>query len=174
MKNILENKLYYTSLKYDVLKNMEVGKAVIKDAVNSWEPLGFFVGIKDEEKREELAIAFSNMARDLIFENERVIKIGNRYDFNCYPPEELKDKPFKLSFSTFVFPILRRVIYGTIYSIDGVDNFNYDKFIDYLEKYSFLAINYDGYDFENCDVEAEFVCIISEAIKNMFNKELKN
>jgi hypothetical protein len=55
--------------------------------------------------------------------NERVLKIEKRYDFNFFDDAQ---------FNIIVFPILRRVILN-------VDNFNYDKFLEILERISFIA-----------------------------------
>ena len=141
-----------TKLKYDVLKNMLVGKAVIKEAVNRWEKLGFLDGIKDEDKIEQVAVAFDNIATDLVNEYERVSKIEDRYNFNS---------SYKAEFNVIVFPMLRRIICK-------VDNFDYDKFLEFLEQLSFIAINYEGYDFD-CDVEAEFCAMVSLLIEERFN-----
>ena len=141
-----------TKLKYDVLKNMLVGKAVIKEAVNRWEKLGFLDGIKDEDKIEQVAVAFDNIATDLVNEYERVSKIEDRYNFNS---------SYKAEFNVIVFPMLRRIICK-------VDNFDYDKFLEFLEQLSFIAINYEGYDFD-CDVEAEFCAMVSLWIEERFN-----
>jgi hypothetical protein len=141
-----------TRLKYDVLKNMLVGKAVIKEAVNRWEKLGFLDGIKDEDKIEQVAVAFDNIATDLVNEYERVSKIEDRYNFNS---------SYKAEFNVIVFPMLRRIICK-------VDNFDYDKFLEFLEQLSFIAINYEGYDFD-CDVEAEFCAMVSLWIEERFN-----
>lgn len=141
-----------TRLKYDVLKNMLVGKAVIKEAVNRWEKLGFLDGIKDEDKIEQVAVAFDNIATDLVNEYERVSKIEDRYNFNS---------SYKAEFNVIVFPMLRRIICK-------VDNFDYDKFLEFLEQLSFIAINYEDYDFD-CDVEAEFCAMVSLWIEERFN-----
>lgn len=151
------------SLKYEQLSEWEVGKAVLKDIVNRWEQIGFLDGIEDEKKKEMIAVAFDNMAYDLVTENERVIKIEKRYDFNCAPYDETDNFA---QFNVIVFPIIRRVIMKT-------DNFTYDKFLRALEKLSFLAINYDGYEY-NCDFEAEYCSVISGAIEEMLNNEKEN
>ena len=131
---------------------MLVGKAVIKEAVNRWEKLGFLDGIKDEDKIEQVAVAFDNIATDLVNEYERVSKIEDRYNFNS---------SYKAEFNVIVFPMLRRIICK-------VDNFDYDKFLEFLEQLSFIAINYEGYDFD-CDVEAEFCAMVSLWIEERFN-----
>jgi hypothetical protein len=163
----------FTTLPYDVLSNWAVGKAVIKGAINHWEPLGFLDGITNNTKKEILAVAFDNMAHDLLSEYDRVVKLEKRYNFNCSPDEEDYERgsleaPF--DFSVVVFPILRRVICGVVGKSDGATNFSYEKFLDYMEDLSFLAINYDGYDKE-CDIEAEFCYIISLLIKERFDNE---
>lgn len=154
--------IYGTTLRYEVLSNLEAGKAVIKDAVSNWEQFGFLDGIDDEVKKEQIAVAFDNMAHDIVFENERIIKLNDRYNFNFAQDDEKKHSP---KFDIIIFPLIRRVICKT-------DNFTYDKFIEYLEKLSFLAINYDGYEFDT-DIEAEICAFISCAIEEMFNN-LKN
>ena len=150
--------IYGTTLRYEVLSNLEAGKAVIKDAVSNWEQFGLLDGIDDEVKKEQIAVAFDNMAHDIVFENERIIKLNDRYNFNFAQDDEKKHSP---KFDIIIFPLIRRVICKT-------DNFTYDKFIEYLEKLSFLAINYDGYEFDT-DIEAEICAFISCAIEEMFN-----
>ena len=171
MKEILNEiveKYVPGGIRYEDLSKWAVGEAVIKGAVNEWETLGFLNGITNQKKKEMVAIAFDNMAHDLLTENERVVKIANRYNFNCAPDTE--DGEYSFDFATAIFPIIRRVIVGVIGQDEGISNFNYDKFLDYLEDFSFLAINYDGYDKE-CDIEAEFCAIISRIIHESFKRE---
>ena len=99
-----------------------------------------------------MAVAFDNIATDLVNEYERVSKIEDRYNFNS---------SYKAEFNVIVFPMLRRIICK-------VDNFDYDKFLEFLEQLSFIAINYEGYDFD-CDVEAEFCAMVSLWIEERFN-----
>ena len=164
MKEFIEKMIptFVTTLRYEVLSNIEAGKAVIKDAVSNWEQFGFLDGINDEVKKEQIAVAFDNMAHDIIFENERIIKLNDRYNFNFAQDDEKKHSP---KFDVIIFPLIRRVICK-------IDNFTYDKFVEYLEKLSFLAINYDGYEFDT-DIEAEICAFLSCAIEEMFNN-LKN
>ena len=156
------------SIRYEELSKWAVGEAVIKGAVNLWDTLEFLNGITNQKKKEMTAIAFDNMAHDLLTENERVVKIANRYNFNCAP--DSKDSEYSFDFETAIFPIIRKIIAGTPGAGNGISNFNYDRFLDYLEDYSFLAINYDGYDKE-CDIEAEFCVIISDIIIERFKRE---
>lgn len=155
----------FTTLPFEELDKWEVGKAVIKGAVNHWEPLGFLDGITNERKKQILAVAYDNITHDLLFENERVIKIAKRYDFNC--TDENNDY---FDFSVVVYPILRRVICGVVGKSDGAKNFSYKKFLDYLEEYSFLAINYDNFERE-IDAEAEFCTLLSLIFEERFDNE---
>lgn len=157
------NGFKFTTLRYEDLSNWAVGEAVIKEAIHHWEPLGFLQGIDDEVKKRQISVAYDNMAHDLLFENDRVVKLDNRYNYNCRQDDKDKYSP---EFTAMVFPIIRRVI-------TKIDNFNYDKFLDALEKFSFVAINYDEYDFEECDVEAEFCAMLSLLIIELF-KNTKN
>lgn len=164
MKNFLEEISIgnTTSLRYEDLSEWKVGEAMIKEAVKRWEQIGFLESLEDENKKEILAVAFDNMAHDLLVENEKVIKIKKRYDFNC---NEGNNAKVSLPFDVIVFPLLRSVVCK-------VDNFNYNEFLTYLEKYSFLAINYDGYDFiGECDIEAEFCALLSLIIEYQFNNK---
>lgn len=156
-----------TTIPYEQLSQWAVGEAVIKEAVKHWEPLGFLYGIKDNIKKEMVAVTYDNIAHDLIFENERVLKLEKRYNFNCAPEEE---KAFEFSFETVIFPIIRRVICGTAGNEGGTNNFKYSKFLDYLEDFSFLAINYDNFN-RDFDVEAEFCAILSLLIEKRFDNE---
>lgn len=166
MKKVLEyikNK-HFTSLNYKDLSQWEVGKAVIKEAMSHWEPLDFLHGI-DEQKKEEVAVALDNVTYDILSEKKDIIRLIKRYDFNCCVPDDVNIKINSdnvFDFQVDIFPLIRRVV-------QKVDNFNYEKFIEYLDKYSFLAINYDGYNRE-CDIEAEFIAILSKLIIEMFNK----
>ncbi len=171
MKNFLNDENFFkkdtfavSTLRYEQLKGLEAGKAVIKDAVNRWEQIGFLEGIENEAKKEVLAVTLDNIAHDLVTENERMIKIKKKYDFNCAQDDDTK---LSIPFDVMVFPLARRVICKT-------HNFNYDEFLTYLEKYSFLAINYDGYDYDfKCDIEAEFCALLSLIIENLFNNKEK-
>jgi hypothetical protein len=156
-----------TTLSYEELSQWAVGEAVIKAAVNRWQPLGFLDGIANKNKRDILAVAYDNIAHDLLTENKRVVDIKNRYDFNCNPDDE---KEYDFNFDVIVFPLLRRVVCGAVGKTDGATKFNYKKFLDYLEDFSFLAINYDGYNRE-MDVEAEFVAILALLIEERFDNE---
>lgn len=167
LNNIVE-KYVPGGIRYEDLSNWAVGEAVIKGSINMWDTLGFLSGITNQKKKEQVAVAFDNMAHDLIYEDERVSKIANRYNFNCAPDED--DTEHSFSFDVVIFPIIRRVIAGVIGGESGVNNFKYDKFLEYLEDLSFLAINYDGYD-KDFDVEAEFAGIISHLIVERFKKE---
>lgn len=172
MENLLEHFLMetkpenFTSLSYEQLSNWEVGKAVIKEAVNHWEYSGFLYGIENQTKKEMLAVAFDNFTHDALLENERIIKIAKKYDFNCAPDND----KYSFNFYYIIYIILRRVVCGVVGQSDGVKNFSYKKFLDYLEDYSFLAINYDGYDKE-LDLEAEFCSILSSIIEERFDNE---
>lgn len=166
IKSTLNYKLDdFTTLPFEELDKWEVGKAVIKGAVNHWEPLGFLDGITNERKKQILAVAYDNITHDLLSENERVIKIAKRYDFNC-----TDENNNYFDFNVVVYPILRRVICGVVGQSDGAKNFSYKKFLDYLEEYSFLAINYDNFERE-IDVEAEFCALLSLIFEERFDNE---
>ena len=161
-----------TTIPYEDLSKWCVGEAVIKSAVNRWESLGFFAGIENQVKKEALSVAFDNMAYDLLHETKRVVDIEKKYNYNCVPDGENAERgsiKATFDFCVVVFPILRRVICGVVGEDTGVNNFNYEKFLTYLEELSFLAINYDGFE-HDIDVEAEFVAILSDAIIKRFNK----
>jgi hypothetical protein len=162
-----------TTLSYEELSQWAVGEAVIKAAVNRWSALGFLDGITNKNKRDILAVAYDNIAYDLLTENERVIKIEKRYNFNCSPDGEDFERgslAATFDFCVVVFPLLRRVVCGAVGKTDGATKFSYKKFLDYLEDFSFLAINYDGYNRE-MDVEAEFVAILALLIEERFDNE---
>ena len=162
-----------TTIPYEQLSQWAVGEAVIKEAVKHWEPLGFLCGIKDNTKKEMLAVTYDNIAYDLLTENERVIKIEKRYNFNCSPDGEDFERgnlAATFDFCVVVFPLLRRVVCGAVGKTDGATKFSYKKFLDYLEDFSFLAINYDGYNKE-CDIEAEFCAALSLLIEERFDNE---
>ena len=156
-----------TTIPYEQLSQWAVGEAVIKEAVKHWESLGFLCCIKDNTKKEMLAVTYDNIAHDLIFEDKRVLELEKRYNFNCAPEE---GKAFEFSFDTAIFPIIRRVICGTVGNEGGTNKFKYSKFLDYLEDFSFLAINYDNFN-SDVDVEAEFCEILSLLIEKRFDKE---
>ena len=155
----------FTTLPFEELDKWEVGKAVIKGAVNHWEPLGFLDGITNERKKQILAVAYDNITHDLLSENERVIKIAKRYDFNCTD----ENNSF-FDFNVMIYAVLRRVICGAVGQSDGAKKFSYKKFLDYLEDYSFLAINFDDFE-RDIDAEAEFCAILASRIEDRFDNE---
>lgn len=157
MKELLNNEKYTnTSIRYEEISQWEVGKAVIDNAVNHWDEFGFLDGVDDDEKRKELAIAFDNVTNDLLDNDDRFADIVDKYEENC---------PF-IPFDVAVYAMLRRVICGNDFD-NGIDNFQYDKFLHYLERLSFLAINDEGYEYET-DIEAEYIAIISKLIIELF------
>ena len=166
-----------TRLPYKELAQWEVGKAVIENAVNTWESLGFFDGIEDEEKVCELAIAFDNITHDFLAEDERLNYIKTIYEINWNEDVMLGNNELEFGwfdFTVVVYPLLRRIICG-VKSINGtdeesIDNFDYDKFLDYLEELSFLAVDFTGCD-DDFDAEATFCDIIGLAITNKFKRE---
>lgn len=173
--DFLKNK-FFTTLSYNELKNWVVGEAVIKEAISHWEPLGFLDGL-NSNKKEELAIAFDNVAHDIIYEADDITRLIKRYNFNCYLPdnfsEKVEDEVTVFDLTNSIFPVLRRVICGASNTdSNGIDNFDYKKFVEYLDELSFLAINYDEYPFKNVDIEAEFIAVLSNAIISLF-KNLK-
>lgn len=167
-----------TRLPYKELRQWEVGKAVIENAVDEWESLGFFDGIEDKDKVRELAIAFDNVTHDFLAEDERLNYIKAIYEMNW--DVEFHNRFFSendefefsgFDFTVVVYPLLRRIICGVCGTDDkGIDNFDYDKFLDYLEELSFLAVDFTGCD-DDFDAEAEFCEIIDMAIRNKFKKE---
>ncbi len=160
LKHLKDKKIFFTSLRYEVLKDLAVGKAAIKDAVSHWEPLGFLDYIEDESKKEQVSVAFDNITHDILEENERILKIKEKYDF--------------FEFDMIVFPLIRRIICGNKFSKLYTDNFTYDKFLDLLEKYTFLTIRpSEFFDSEKYDMEAEFVCILANTIIENFNIKSK-
>lgn len=178
MRELLEHlkESNFTSIPYEDLSQWSVGEAVIKEAVNHWEPLGFLAGITNNTHKEILAVAYDNLAHDFLSENERLLKLRDKYNFNCSPDEgdDYKTDSYfaAFDFEVVIFPIARRVICGVPSTDDdGVGAlFTYAKFLDYLEDLSFFAINYDGYDKE-FDIEAEFAAMMSLLIEKRFNNE---
>lgn len=165
LKHLEKENQYFTSIRYKDLKNMKVGEAIIEQALNIWGSIGFLDDIEDEEKKKELAIAFNNITHDLLYGDDKVSTIKHRYNYNCGFPS--------FDFEVIVYPLLRRLIVGNKVRA-GIDNFDYDKFIEYLEKYSFLSVNYDVIDEKfkgEYDIEAEMTCILAGIIEDIFNKK---
>jgi hypothetical protein len=158
-KYLDDEKKPFTSLKYEVLKDMKVGEAVIKEAVNHWERFGFLNDIKDERKKEQVSVAFDNIAYDILKNNERILKLKEKYDF--------------LDFEMMVFPLIRRIICGNKFcGCLYTDKFTYDKFLDLLEKYTFLTVRQSElFNNKKYDMEAEFICILANIIAEIFNLE---
>lgn len=137
MKEFLNEiaKRHFTTIPYEELSQWYVGEAIIKDAVKFWESLGFLDGITNNTHKDILAVAYDNLTNDFLSENERLLTIEKKYNFNCRPD---KDDNYNgvigFEFNVVVFPILRRVICG----VAGADNdgigalFTYGKFLDYL------------------------------------------
>ena len=162
MEELLENINVedLTALPYEELSQWEVGKAVIDTAVNRWEDLDFLEGVEDNKKKEELAVAFDNMAHDILEEDGFVMGIAEKYNFNCFNPEETDES---LEFDVMVFPLIRMLVLE-------LDNFNYNKFVDYLDDFSFLSINYEN-AYDNIDVQAYFVAALGDLIIRSFNNK---
>ena len=145
-----------TPLPYSFLRKIETGKAVIKDAINKWREVGFLDAATTNYEEEEMAIALDNISYDFLTKNKRIVKLAETYDNNNNAGKDTK----KFLFECEVFALIISVI--SLLDKRG-ESFDYEMFLRGLEKYSFLSVKMDKYEF-NCDVEAEYVAILSKLV----------
>ena len=67
----------------------------------------------------------------------------------------------------YIFAILAKVCVN-------VDNFDFDRFLEKLNRFSYLTViedNVDYYNYPNFDAEAEYVMVLSTLIINSFKND---
>jgi len=143
---------------YKDFKRTDWGKEQIEKYLDRWGKLGFIEGLEGEIK-ERCAVAMEQLAVYLI--------------------TEAAEKELTGPFETIGFPIVRRVIKGTV-SIDGKDNvlkdpnsFKFETFIKYCKQINVVdleeKITAVVKPFLEIDSEAEACMLASDAIIDKFN-----
>ena len=147
---------------YNEIKDLACCQAVIDEAVKKWDKLCLLDAIDDDEKKREVAMAFNNLQKTLtdyadtdhiIF---RLSEIFNDFGYE-YNTDGL----------IYIFAILAKVCVN-------VDNFDFDRFLEKLNRFSYLTViedNVDYYNYPNFDAEAEYVMVLSTLIINSFKND---
>ena len=143
---------------YEDFKRTDWGKEQIEKYLDRWGRLGFIEGLEGEE-RERCAVAMEQLAVYLI--------------------TEAVEKELTGSFETIGFPMVRRVIKGTV-SMDGKDNvlkdpnsFKFETFIKYCKQINVVDLEEKmtaiAKPFFKIDAEAEACALASDVIIDKFN-----
>ena len=147
---------------YNEIKDLACCQAVIDEAVKKWDKLCLLDAIDDDEKKREVAMAFNTLQKTLtdyadtdhiIF---RLSEIFNDFGYE-YDTDGL----------IYIFAILAKVCVN-------VDNFDFDRFLEKLNRFSYLTVveeNVDYYNYPNFDAEAEYVMVLSTLIINSFKND---
>ena len=113
---------------YNEIKDLACCQAVIDEAVKKWDKLCLLDAIDDDEKKREVAMAFNNLQKTLtdyadtdhiIF---RLSEIFNDFGYE-YDTDGL----------IYIFAILAKVCVN-------VDNFDFDRFLEKLNRFSYLTV----------------------------------
>lgn len=143
---------------YKDFKKTEKGQKMIEKYLDRWSKLGFIEGL-DGEIRERCAVAMEQLAVYLI--------------------TEAVEKELTGPFETIGFPMVRRVIKGTV-SMDGKDNvlkdpnsFKFETFIKYCKQINVVDLEEKmtaiAKPFFKIDAEAEACALASDVIIDKFN-----
>ena len=143
---------------YKDFKKTENGQKMIEKYLDRWGKLGFIEGLEGEE-RERCAVAMEQLAVYLI--------------------TEAVENEFSRPFETIGFPMVRRVIKGTV-SMNGKDNvlkdpnsFKFETFIKYCKQINVVDLEEKmtavAKPFFKIDAEAEACALASDAIIDKFN-----
>jgi len=129
----------------------------IKEYLDRWEKLGFLQGFP-EDRKEELAFAFEQLAVFLIFcEDDQTDKLFD------------KDG----SFETMGFPMTRRIIGNLEPNV-----FDFQKFLKYCKIFNvndiIRLLKNNELCYQHIDYEAEGVAICSEMIEKKFKNPDRN
>lgn len=139
----------------------------IKEYLDRWEKLGFLQGFP-EDRKEELAFAFEQLAVFLIFcEDDQTDRLFDK--------DEYGNRPFE----TIGFPMIRRVIGNLEPNV-----FDFQKFLKYCKIFNvndiIKLLKTNELCFQRIDYEAEAVAICCEMIEKKFknldrnDKEIKD
>lgn len=147
--------------KYEEAKKSGKFDDKIKEYLNRWEKLGFLERFI-ENRKEELAFAFEQLAAFLVFcKNDQTDSLFDKDEYgNC-------------TFETLGFPMIRKVV-GEL----EPNVFDFQKFLEYCKIFNVNDIIKLLTDNELCyqriDYEAEGVAICCEMIENKFKNIDKN
>lgn len=143
---------------YKDFKRTDWGKEQIEKYLDRWGKLGFIEGLEGEIK-ERCAVAMEQLAVYLI--------------------TEAVENEFSGPFETIGFPMVRRVIMGTV-SMNGKDNvlkdpnsFKFETFIKYCKQINVVDLEEKmtaiAKPFFKIDAEAEACALASDVIIDKFN-----
>ena len=161
MSNFIDS-MASAGLPYEFLKEHEVCKTIIDDAVKIWDEIGFLDTLKTEtpftsEEKEELSVAYTNLAYACLSDDYRV------EDIKLYLYDKYSDA---IDFEVIAFPILRKVVMR-------VDNFSFDNFIEFFAIAKYYTIDEEVEEYlydDDFDYEAELCELIANAIVEQFNR----
>lgn len=147
--------------KYEQAKKSGKFDDRIKEYLDRWEKLGFLQGFP-EERKEELAFAFEQLAVFLIYcEYDQTDRLFD------------KDEYGNRQFETIGFPITRRVIGNLEPNV-----FDFQKFLEYCKIFNvndiIRLLDTTELFFQRIDCEAEGVAICCEMIEKKFKNPNKN
>lgn len=133
----------------------------IKEYLDRWEKLGFLRGFP-EERKEELAFAFEQLAVFLIYcEYDQTDRLFDK--------DEYGNRPFE----TIGFPMTRRVIGNLEPNV-----FDFQKFLEYCKIFNvndiIRLLETNELCYQRIDYEAEGVAICCEMIEKKFKNPDRN
>jgi hypothetical protein len=140
---------------YKDFKKTEKGQKMIEEYLDRWSRFGFIEGLEGEV-RERCAVAMEQLAVYLLTENNN-------------------NENFDSAFETIGFPMIRRVVCGSVGNnakLNDLDLFNFEKFIKYckeLDAVKLIDEVREVVDWTPIDAEAEACTLGCEMIINRFN-----
>ena len=147
--------------KYEQAKKSGNFDDKIKEYLDRWEKIGFLERFP-ENRKEELAFAFEQLAVFLIFcKSDQTDKLFDK--------DEYGNRPFE----TFGFPMTRKVV-GDL----EPNEFDFQKFLEYCKIFNvndiIKLLTHNKPYFQSIDYEAEGVTICCEMIEKKFKNPNKN
>lgn len=148
--------------KFEDFKKTEHGRKLIEDSTEAWGRLGFLEGLSQEDK-EKCAVAMEQAATYFLSDESASELYKN------YPQIE-----------TIIFPIIRRIITGSIFSeANKIDDgkFEFSKLIKYLKMIDYKSLEKvmtdkkEALALESIDIEAEVCAMLSEILISKFNND---
>jgi len=140
---------------YKDFKKTEKGQKMIEKYLDRWSRFGFIEGLEGEV-RERCAVAMEQLAVYLLTENDN-------------------NENFDSDFETIGFPMIRRVICGSVGNqekLNDLDLFNFEKFIKYCKELDITKLINDVNALPHLypiDVEAEACFLACEMLIKRFN-----
>ena len=147
--------------KYEQAKKNSKFDGRIKEYLERWKKLRFLEGFP-EDRKEELAFAFEQLAVFLIFcEDDQTDRLFDKDEYGNCP------------FETIGFPMTRRIIGNLEPNV-----FDFQKFLEYCKIFNvndiIRLLETNKLCFQSIDYEAEAVAICCEMIEKKFKNPDKN